>query len=188
MDEKPPVYTAQAPPPAVGYTAQPQPGYPQPAVYTNQQPGAPGYPPQHVVQPAATTTVITTQKEPSAMRQAIPELPMPLAIVLLIVNILLPGIGTIIAGFSVFCCGNIGESGGSKFGTFCINFWVGLLQLLTCWIFFIGWIWSILWGIAFVTLAGMKGSKKTTTVVTHQQATHVTTISQGATNPTYVPA
>jgi len=162
---------------AVPQQQQPFEKYPPPSdAYQTQQ-----YPPQQVIgapanqqpQMVQTTTVVTTttKKEPSQIRKAIPELPLPLAIVLLVVNCLLPGVGTIIAGFSVFCCGNIGESGGSKFGTFCINFWVGLAQLFTVVGFLFGWVWSILWGIAFVTIAGGAGKKTTTTYVTSTQPT-----------------
>ena len=60
----------------------------------------------------------------------------PMGVILFIVNIILPGIGTIINSFM-----------GSKFNsTNCI---VGLVQLLTC-IIIIGWIWSIWWGIVML--------------------------------------
>jgi len=171
--------TAYYPPPPGGvFHQQPLPGYhqqpsagmqqppagyqqPPPAININnvqyQQPLQTGYPPppQHQV---ATTTVVTKPNNHSS----IPKLPMCLAVVLLIVNIFLPGIGTIIAGFSVFCCGNIGESGSSKLGIFCINFWVRLAQLCTVPIFLIGWIWSIMWGVAFITNAGAAESQTTT--------------------------
>jgi len=62
--------------------------------------------------------------------------------------------GTIIGGFSVLCCGNVGQSGGGRFGTFCINFWVGLLQMVLAPFLLIGWIWSIIWGYAFIASSG----------------------------------
>ncbi|XP_078488721.1 protein SPEC3-like [Ciona intestinalis] len=99
------------------------------------------------------TTVVNNNNSMGGMRQAIPQLPMPLAIVLCVINFILPGIGTIIAAFSVLCCGNVGESGGSRFGTFCINFWVGLAQIVLIF-FFIGWVWSIMWGLAFIAVSG----------------------------------
>ena len=62
--------------------------------------------------------------------------------------------GTIIAGFTVFCCANRDQSMGGKFGTMCLNFWVGWLQAGTVWIFFLGWVWSIMWGAAFIGMSG----------------------------------
>jgi len=164
--QQPPPGAYQQPPPGMQLL---QPGYQQPPV-VYQQPMQAGYVPQqqvYVQQPqiATTTVVKTNQNNNSSMRQAIPELPMAVAIILLIVNIFLPGIGTIIAGFCVFCCGNIGASDGSKFGTFCINFWVGIAQIFLIPFFFIGWVWSIMWGAAFIAIAGAAESK-TTTVTT----------------------
>lgn len=70
------------------------------------------------------------------IRDSLPSLNPALAVLLLVVNIFLPGVGTMILG--------------------CINGdcnWqhliVGLLQLITAGII-IGWIWSIWWGILLV--------------------------------------
>jgi hypothetical protein len=57
------------------------------------------------------------------------------AIILLIINIFLPGIGTIIAGIQ---CERRRRR---NFNIIC-----GILQLLLA-IILIGWIWSIIWGI-----------------------------------------
>ncbi len=70
------------------------------------------------------------------IRDSLPALNPALAVLILIVNIFLPGIGTMILG--------------------CINkdcnwqhILVGFLQLITAGII-IGWIWSIWWGILLV--------------------------------------
>mmetsp|Transcript_2310 Transcript_2310/g.1653 ORF Transcript_2310/g.1653 Transcript_2310/m.1653 type:complete len:80 (+) Transcript_2310:20-259(+) len=57
----------------------------------------------------------------------------PWGIILFIVNIFLPGIGSIINSLM----------GGD--GVHTTTLIVGIVQLLTCWIL-IGWIWSIWWG------------------------------------------
>ncbi|CAD6186977.1 unnamed protein product [Caenorhabditis auriculariae] len=80
-----------------------------------------------------------TQKEPRAgdkvnlptnditmMHEAIPFLPVPVAITCLIFNILIPGSGTILSGFSALC--------GNQPVFFTITF------------LFVGWFWSIAWG------------------------------------------
>lgn len=117
------------------------------------------------------------------LRGSIPIMPMPLAVFCCIWNFVFPGMGelnilhlyrglnrgattetwiifcafisgTVMASFCVFCCANPGQSAGGKFGCFCLNFWIGWLQLFTVWIFLIGWIWSIMWGWAFIALSG----------------------------------
>jgi len=143
----------------------PPPQYPPPA----QQPPPPagGYPPppnnnnmmmnNTIVMappaPAPTTTVVVTQKKDNCCRAAIPALHIAAAVVCLIFNIFFPGIGTILAGFFVFCCGNPGMDGAGKVACFCINFWVGCLQIGTVWFFLLGWIWSIMWGAAFIGMS-----------------------------------
>ncbi len=57
----------------------------------------------------------------------------PMGILCLILNILLPGIGTIVAG--VVAKGNLAR-----------DIIIGLLQFFTSGII-IGWIWSIVWGV-----------------------------------------
>ncbi|XP_072027663.1 protein SPEC3-like [Amphiura filiformis] len=100
-----------------------------------------------------TTVVVTKNESHNACRAAIPAMHIGMAVFCLIVNIFMPGIGTIFAGFSVFCCANKGASGGEMVATLCINFWVGLLQIGTVWFFFLGWIWSIMWGAAFLGMS-----------------------------------
>ena len=62
--------------------------------------------------------------------------------------------GTIFAGFSVFCCANKGQDPAGRVSCLCINFWVGILQMGTVWFFLLGWIWSIMWGAAFLGMSG----------------------------------
>ncbi|XP_039248716.1 protein SPEC3-like [Styela clava] len=161
----------QAPPPE--YTEQPKvaPGQGQPMYPQLSQP--------QQQQPQAMVVTQTVQKEPSAMRAAIPALPLALGIIYGILNFLIPGLGTILAGFSVLCCGNAGQSGGGRVGTFCINFWVGIVQIILVPIFLIGWIWSIIWGVALITLAASPNKSTTTTTVVAAQGpqTSIVTVS-----------
>lgn len=66
------------------------------------------------------------------LQAEIPATTQVIAIILLIINIFFPGIGTIIMSFM----------GGFKVKTLI----VGIVQLCTAFII-IGWIWSIYWGI-----------------------------------------
>lgn len=62
--------------------------------------------------------------------------------------------GTLVSAFSVFYSGTSTRLK-SKARAFAINVVVGLLQLAT-FVIIVGWIWSILWGMTFVQLAGMR--------------------------------
>nr|XP_002735711.1 PREDICTED: protein SPEC3-like [Saccoglossus kowalevskii] len=120
---------------------------------------------------ATTTTVVVTEKEPNCCRAAIPALHIGGAVTACIFNIFIPGFGTVLAGFFVFCCGNPGQPVAGKVGTCCLNFWIGLLQLVLSPIFFIGWIWSWIWACAFIAMSADYHNNKTeTTVITTSAA------------------
>ncbi|CAD5215437.1 unnamed protein product [Bursaphelenchus xylophilus] len=102
--------------------------------------------------------VITERRRPKKrkrshglFRQAVPCLPYPLAIVCCVLNVILPGFGTIISGCMVCCCGSF-ECPNPRCIVFCSNFYCGLLQLLLSPLI-IGYIWSIIWGILFLQLS-----------------------------------
>ncbi|TKR86608.1 hypothetical protein L596_011168 [Steinernema carpocapsae] len=82
------------------------------------------------------------------MHEAIPFLPVPAAILCLVLNIILPGSGTIISGFSALCMGQprINFKEGRKLVTLIVNFLVGISQFFTITFLFVGWFWSIAWG------------------------------------------
>ncbi|KAH3893371.1 uncharacterized protein LOC127860008 [Dreissena polymorpha] len=87
-------------------------------------------------------------------RIAVPAMPMPLAIICCILNFLVPGLGTIIAGFSAFCCSrNEDISCCNRLGSCMLNFGIGLLQLLTSVILLLGWVWSCFWGTFFIGMS-----------------------------------
>ncbi|CAK5024657.1 unnamed protein product [Meloidogyne enterolobii] len=82
------------------------------------------------------------------MHEAIPFLPLPVALTCLFMNVVLPGSGTIFSGFAALCMGqprvNIKE--GRKLVTLFVNFVVGISQFFTITFMFVGWFWSIAWG------------------------------------------
>merc|ERR1711907_645375 len=105
-------------------------GYPQ-QQYPQQQYPQQQYPPQQYPQHGA-GAVVAQRVEPDINSQQnkelIPIMPMGWAIFCCILNIF-PGLGTIVAGFLALCgLANPGSNGGSKAGTFCANFWIGLAQ------------------------------------------------------------
>ncbi|KAK7496715.1 hypothetical protein BaRGS_00012122 [Batillaria attramentaria] len=84
-------------------------------------------------------------------RLAVPALPMPVAVTCCILNFLIPGLGTFVAGCASMCCGRTEDmSSAQKWGSCCISVGIAFLQLLTTVLFLIGWVWSCVWGVAFV--------------------------------------
>ncbi|CDW59033.1 protein SPEC3 [Trichuris trichiura] len=79
---------------------------------------------------------------------SIPFLPLPVAIVSLLLNILLPGSGTILAGLAVAVVGKprLMVQEGRVILSVVINICVGIFQFITTTFFLIGWFWSITWG------------------------------------------
>ncbi|CBJ28924.1 expressed unknown protein [Ectocarpus siliculosus] len=66
-----------------------------------------------------------------------PVLRKPLAFVLLVINVFVPGLGTVIAGFLTCKLKSI---------------FTGILQLVTTSLV-VGWVWSVMWGWELWTLA-----------------------------------
>ncbi|KAK6107474.1 putative integral membrane protein [Brugia pahangi] len=82
------------------------------------------------------------------MHEAIPFLPIPVALLCLFLNVIVPGSGTILSGISALCMGQprINFKEGRKLVTLFVNFLVGISQFFTITFLFVGWFWSIAWG------------------------------------------
>ncbi|XP_065563149.1 uncharacterized protein LOC136029041 [Artemia franciscana] len=93
----------------------------------------------------------------STIQAAVPILPKFLARIFLIMNAVVPGTGTISAGFSNLCCGaprfTLEPTNDHRLQAFFISLAVGISQLVTVLFCLVGWCWSIGWGIIMVTTA-----------------------------------
>eukprot|EP01137_Pigoraptor_chileana_P004055 Opistho-2@45221 len=121
----------------------------------------PAYPGQQT-----TTVVVHEEGFMAKAKVLIPKMIMPLAILCCVFNFLAPGFGTIIAAFIVLCpcpASNPGMGIGLRIGSFITNLLMGCIQLALS-LFIIGWVWSIVWGLAFV--ASSAESNKTTVITT----------------------
>lgn len=72
------------------------------------------------------------------------------------VRLFLLSLGTVLSGFSILFCGEtrIQAKEDQKTVTLCVNVWVGVSQLFTVTFLFVGWFWSLAWGVKLVTLSG----------------------------------
>lgn len=96
-------------------------------------------------------TAVWSEQKHGPLHRAIPSMPLPLAIIACILNIILPGTGTLLSAFSVFCCGTTTRINRPVVACL-LNILSALLQLAT-FLLIVGWVWSITWGMAFVQLA-----------------------------------
>ena len=83
--------------------------------------------------------------------KAVPTMPRPLAILCLILNIVLPGLGTLVSSFAVVF--GASHSYDSMTRAFFVNLLAFALQLGSA-IIILGWVWSIKYGFLFVQLSG----------------------------------
>ncbi|KAJ0170636.1 hypothetical protein K1T71_014007 [Dendrolimus kikuchii] len=115
----------------------------------------------------------------SVMRGAIPVLPIALAYICMMCNILVPGLGTIFSGMFCLCFGipRFGVHDGAKhrIGSFVINLLVGCGQLFTVLFCLVGWGWSIWWGVIMVKIARKFRKLKAEAAAAEPEAPPVTT-------------
>lgn len=95
--------------------------------------------------------IVKIEQKHGLLHRAIPVMPLWIAILCCVLNILLPGTGTLISAFTVFCCG-VTTRLNRPLHAMALNLVSGLLQTTT-FLLIVGWIWSILWGMTFVQLA-----------------------------------
>ncbi|CAF0718435.1 unnamed protein product [Adineta steineri] len=127
----------------------------------------PGYPGNRT--PRRSHVSISSSKRPSMnvgipnsnkikqgmFRRAVPQMPRALACICFVLNLVLPGTGTLISAFAVFCCGKHDYE--KAIVAFFYNLLAAIFQSATIFIL-VGWIWSIRWGILFVQLSGNKNT------------------------------
>lgn len=93
------------------------------------------------------------------LRNFIPAMSKPVAVTCLICNIVLPGLGTFISGLTLMCGSQARPPEKTRSSIIWTTTYVAGLQFITTFLFLLGWIWSISWGIAFLTISNDYSSK-----------------------------
>ncbi|XP_077996105.1 uncharacterized protein LOC144449447 [Glandiceps talaboti] len=136
--------SSSQPPPPPGYQGTSQPPPPPPG-YENVQ--------NRPQQSAAQVKAARNKAMIGRWMSMLPCMHMCPAWTCAIINWIIPGIGTIIAAFIVLCpCCSKHPTCADRLRVFCINFWFGLLQLISC-VLIIGFIWAAYWGWFFVVMS-----------------------------------
>ena len=92
--------------------------------------------------------------EDFAERVMTPAMPICMAYFCCILNLVIPGTGTVVAGFSIFCCArNDDMDFGDKCTSCCCGILFGLLQLVFTAFLLIGWCWSAAWGFSYLEMS-----------------------------------
>ncbi|CAB3362999.1 Hypothetical predicted protein [Cloeon dipterum] len=93
----------------------------------------------------------------SLLQRGIPVLSVKLAWLCLILNIFVPGLGTIFSGAFCLCMGrprfSVEDRPEERIGTFVLDLIVGISQFFTVLFCLVGWGWSIWWGAIMLRLA-----------------------------------
>ncbi|XP_076359814.1 protein stum homolog [Tachypleus tridentatus] len=94
--------------------------------------------------------IISVREKHSEFRKAVPLMPVSLSLLLCLVNVLAPGVGTLLAGMTIICGCKTEHK--SRVKAILYNILASILQLVLAPVV-IGWVWSIMWGITFVNIS-----------------------------------
>ncbi|KAG8177921.1 hypothetical protein JTE90_015356 [Oedothorax gibbosus] len=99
--------------------------------------------------------IVSVREKHGLFRKAIPRMPLPLSVLLCLMNVLVPGTGTFVSAWTVVC--GCETELGDRRSSLLYGLLAALLQLLMAPII-VGWIWSVLWGINFVSISLAKST------------------------------
>ncbi|XP_045187273.2 protein stum homolog isoform X1 [Mercenaria mercenaria] len=111
--------------------------------------------------------IVEVREKHGPLYKSIPKLPIAAAVTCCLLNIVVPGVGTLISAFTVLCGAPTALN--RKTAAFLFNLLSAFLQMVT-FIIIVGWVWSILWGMNMVTLAMNWGEEKRTPYYCRRQS------------------
>jgi len=100
--------------------------------------------------------ILYTDRHLEDSAAAIPTVPLSLAIAFLVCNVLVPGLGTILGGFSYCCIATTHDERDRENlktkipGLIWTNLVIGISQFFTIPFLLVGWFWSLSWGVTMV--------------------------------------
>ncbi|CAM1320208.1 Uncharacterised protein g7422 [Pycnogonum litorale] len=96
------------------------------------------------------------------MLSKIPHVPVWVAVICFTLNVCIPGLGTLMSGWSLLCCGYAKKEikMAEITNLVCINMWIALCQVMTIPFCFVGWFWSVFWGIKLIQKAVTNARQK----------------------------
>jgi hypothetical protein len=94
--------------------------------------------------------ILEISEKHGPLYNAIPRMPLPLAVTLCIFNIVIPGLGTFISSWTCLC--GCKTKLGKPAKAFGLNMLSAILQMVS-FVVIVGWVWSIIWGMNFVQIA-----------------------------------
>ncbi|XP_076463529.1 protein stum homolog isoform X2 [Babylonia areolata] len=101
--------------------------------------------------------ILEVTEKHGALYNSIPCMPLPVAILCCIFNIVVPGLGTFISAWTSLCgCKTRLGHPAKAFG---LNLLAAFLQMVT-FVLIVGWVWSIIWGMNFVQIATVSKNNK----------------------------
>ncbi|XP_070180660.1 protein stum homolog isoform X2 [Littorina saxatilis] len=94
--------------------------------------------------------ILEVTEKHGTLYNSIPCMPLPVAIICCIFNIVVPGLGTFISAWTCLCgCKTRLGAPAKAFGC---NLLAAFLQMVS-FVIIVGWVWSIIWGMNFVQIA-----------------------------------
>ncbi|XP_052768698.1 protein stum homolog [Mya arenaria] len=111
--------------------------------------------------------IVEVREKHGPLYKAIPKMPVPLAVFCCILNIGLPGIGTLVSAFAVLC--GAPTMLNKRVPAFFLDVLSAFLQLITFFVI-VGWVWSILWGMNMITIAMNWGEERKTPYYCRRQS------------------
>ncbi|KAK3753377.1 hypothetical protein RRG08_005965 [Elysia crispata] len=94
--------------------------------------------------------ILEVHEKHGSLYNAIPRMPVALAVFLCILNIVVPGLGTFISSWTCLC--GCQTKLGKPARAFGLNLLSAFLQMIS-FVVIVGWVWSIIWGMNFVQIA-----------------------------------
>jgi len=62
-------------------------------------------------------------------------------------------VGTFVAGVSLAFCSRPQRENIDCSSLVLVNVWIAVFQLISSFLFLIGWIWSVIWGVSFISIS-----------------------------------